>query len=809
MSWEDPTNNMNAQGELGFWLKKRRRVLDLTQDELAQMVGCSITTIRKIEYGERRPSKQMAARLAVCLSVPPHEQGLFISFARGESQAPAHSNRNAVEGPAPWTTRQRKAINLPTPLTPILGRDREVSRIRDLFIQPDKRLVNLIGPPGIGKTRLSIAIAAAILDTFVDGACFIPLAPINDPELIAVTISQVLGLAEESHRTPENALIGYFRSKQTLLILDNFEHLLSAAPLVVNLLQECDQLKILVTSRSALHIRGEIQFPVNPLALPELTNHPNINDLLAYPAVALFVSRAQAENMDFSINEQNAPAVIGICAQLEGLPLALELAAAWIKLLSPQEILERLSHRLDFLTGGQIDLPPRQRTLRAAINWSYELLDAREKLLMSCMGVFVGGFTFEAGRTVLAKNETKDQINRYQGFAINEFEVLDGLASLVSKSLLSKQEYPDGHTRFTMLETIREFALEKLNSSGNADIIIQRHAHYYLQLAVESEPALRGPEQEIWLKRLKHEHNNFRCALQWGLSHYAADFMLKLAGSLWRYWWMHGHFSEGRGWLEKSLALPDPHSLKWQSKALNGAGILARGQGDYASAREYLEASLDMQEALQDWKGVANALNSLGVLAQFQADYDLAYQYHERSLDQRRKLGDQRGTAVSLNNLAMVAHERKDFSKARELYVEGLSLFERLGDSRGAAAALGNLGSVHLDQQDPESAFDFFRKSLAILRELEQRSDIIEALEGLAGVAALNQQPKHAARLIGAAEELRQSIGVPVPPFNQNRYREIVHNIEVQLDSKSLALEKTKGRKMSMDQAIQYALEQS
>jgi predicted ATPase len=503
-----------------------------------------------------------------------------------------------------------------------------------------------------------------LVENFKDGVVFIPLAPVSDPELVAMTITQTLRITETGDWTPVAALKNYLRDKSMLLVLDNFEQLLEAASLVAELLQSCPGLKILATSRAPLKISGERQYPLTPLQLPDLDRLPAIETLSKIPSIALFVARAGLVDQEFTLKETNAGIVAEICHHLDGLPLAIELAAAWIKLLPPQKLLNRLSNRLSLLQGGPVDLPPRQRTLRAAIDWSYQLIDDWEQTLLARLTVFVGGWTLEAASAVAGWNGAQPR-------GAPPGDVLVGLSSLVDKSLVKRQETVQGLVRFSMLEIICEYASEKLaaRGEGEKEILQQQHAAYYLELAEASEPALRGPHQQLWLTQLKDEHNNLRVALQWTLDHEDAGMALNLAGSLWRYWWMHGHLKEGRDWLEKALAIPGPEHPALRARALNGVGVLARSQGDFANAQIFLEACLKVQRSLADRPGVASVLNSLGVLAQYQGDYDLAYKFHEESLTYRREAGNPRDIAVSLNNLAMVA--QKAYAQARTLRKPG------------------------------------------------------------------------------------------------------------------------------------------
>jgi predicted ATPase/transcriptional regulator with XRE-family HTH domain len=798
---------MGSGISFGGWLKQRRRELGLTQKELAQIVGCSIITVRKFEADERRPSKAMASRLADSLNIPHGEHEQFIQFSRAEPFDVPPPPSTPDVSTTPWRTKERLAINLPSPLTPLFGREKDFSDIQSLLFRPATRLITLTGPPGIGKTRLGIEAATHSLDFFGDGVCFVPLAPISDFNFVPRAITRTLGIAEAGMRSPMAALEDYFQNKHMLLVLDNFEHVLEAATITVELLQVCLGLRILATSRAPLKVRGERQYPLLPLTLPDLTKALTIDELKTTASIALFASRAQAVNPNFDLSTANLRAIAEICVRLDGLPLAIELAAAWIKLISTDQLLARLSSQLEILQGGPVDLPPRQRTLRAAIRWSYELLEDWEQTLLARLGVFVDGFTLRAAE-VVAIDQDQATSNQYgQTTVITDENILRGMASLVNSSLLLQRDPFNGKARFDMLETIREFALEKLMASGQAELIRRQHCHYFLDLAAASGAGLRSSEQKQWLERLKLEHSNLRTALRWALAQADVNLALAFSGSLWRYWWMHGHFSEGRDWLDKALYRSDSQRPELRARALNGAGILARSQGDFDSARAYLAECLEIQMALKDWVGAAKALNSLGVLAYSQGKYEEANQFHEKSLAYRRDSGDRWGIAVSLNNLALVAQEMGEFKRAERLYTEGLSLFEEMEDPRGIAAAFGNLGSTVLDQEDADRAEEYYLKSLQILKELMHRNDIIEALEGLAGVAALRRQPERGARLMGAARVLRQSIGAPIPPHNLARYERIVSNIEAQLQSDVLMAQQKAGAALSLEEAIEYALE--
>jgi predicted ATPase len=470
------------------------------------------------------------------------QRAAVITLARSEP----YLDTAPPEAPEPpLRVPERPPTNLIAPLTRLIGRKQDLAAVRNALLRSEARLLTLIGPPGIGKTRLSIAVAHDIQAAFADGAYFVALAPLGDPALVLATIAQMLEVRETAGQPLLETLKRVLHARRLLLLLDNFEHLLDAAPLVVELLEACPGLKALVTSRAALHVRGERLYAVPPLLLPDLTHLPATVRLARNPAIALFVERAQAVMPDFRLTEQNAPAVAAICARLEGLPLALELAATRIKLLSPETLLARLEQRLSLLTDGARDLPPRHRTLRAAIEWSYELLDVGVQTLFCRLGVFVGGCTLDAATAV--SNTTNDVL----------VDVTGGIASLLDKSLLQQVEGMDGEARFTMLETIREYALERLEQSGEAEAVRQRHAEYCLALAEIAEPHLQQHDQLSWLDRLEREHDNLRAALRWVLDGDAGEIGLRLAAALAEFWFIRSYRSEARGWFEAVLAHPN------------------------------------------------------------------------------------------------------------------------------------------------------------------------------------------------------------------------------------------------------------
>jgi predicted ATPase/DNA-binding winged helix-turn-helix (wHTH) protein len=693
------------------------------------------------------------------------------------------------------TPKATPKYNLPQQLTRFIGREKEIAEVRTLL---DKtRLLTLTGSGGCGKTRLSLQVAAGLLKSYADGVWLVELAAVTDPHLVPQTVATGLGLKEELNRSLTQTLTVHLKSKHLLLLLDNAEHLLAAcAQLAEVVLTQCAQVTMLVTSREALGIAGELTYRVPPLSMPDPKRDATPESLAKYESAQLFIERALFRMPQFAVNRENAPALAALCYRLDGIPLAIELAAARVRSMSPEELNQRLDHRFGLLTGGSRTALPRQQTLRSAIDWSYDLLNDAEQALFRRLSVFAAGWTLGAVQAFSA------------GPSIDEDTVLDLLTSLVEKSLVVAEERK-GATRYWLLETMRAYARDRLRESGEEAEWQSRHLAYFVALAEEAEPQLTGADQEAWLDRLETEHDNLRSALAWS-STAGGDRAggVRLAGALSWFWYVRGYLGEGRGWLSGSLAAAgDGLPAASRAKALHGAGVLASEQGDYSAARALHWESLAIRRVLGDRRGIAVSLSNLGVMAEEQSDYAAARVLRQESLALFRELGDQRGVAALLNNLGVVADEQGDYAAARALHEESLAIRRHLGDRMGIAISLNNLGLVARGQGEYAGAHELHGEALAIRCELGDRRGIAASLEGLANVAFALAKPYRAARCWGAAERLREEIGAPLPLSERARYdNQVAAGRAASNDDPAFELAWREGRAMSLEQAIVFAL---
>ena len=723
-------------------------------------------------------------------------------------------------------------VDLPVQASSFVGRERELEELEGVVASG--RLLTLTGPGGSGKTRLALQTAANLAEDFEDGVCFVELAHLSIPGLVAEGAARALGL-RPAGLSPTEALLNYLAPREMLLLLDNCEHLIEAcAGLVDVLLRSCPGLKILATSREALSVPGERTWLVPSLSLPGAQEEMVPWQLVRHGSIRLFVERAEAVAPDFTLNEQNAPAVARICQRLDGIPLAIELAAVRVRVLSASQIAARLDDRFLLLTGGSRVALPRQRTLLATMDWSHELLSERERTLFRRTSAFANGFTLEAAEAVCA------------GDGVERGEILDLLCRLVDKSLVLVGRRGGDGARYRMLETVGQYASEKLGGSGERVSVRSRHADFFLRLAESAEPALSGPDQREWMDRLDAEVGNLRAAMAWFREAGEPEADLRLASALWEFCHARGHYEMGRTWLEDALSKSsDPTPLR--AGALTGAGLLAFLQCDYGRAGEHLEQSLSLFEDLADRRGVAEVKDVLGGVAREHGDYERARTLHEESLTLWRELEDEHGTAVSLYYLGLVAWLNGENERAGELSARALQMNRASGDTAGILSSLINLGSVALYEGDHDRAEAFLEESLALSREggyregvgwalnqlgvvayrrgnLERSERLLKeslavhkdlgdmgrvasVLEALAETAGALKRYELSARLFGAADAIREKIGAPVPPCERAEHDRVTASVHARIGDEEFSRLRTEGRAMSPEEAFSRALE--
>lgn len=793
----------------GEWLRRRRKQLDLTREKLAWRVGCSFETIKKIESGDLKPSAQLAELLASKLDVPLSEQEAFVKFARSGVLKDTLAFSGLPAAAAPLPPASPLVPGLPAPITSLLGRSREIQAARDLLRHNDLaspgagvRLLTLTGPPGAGKTRLALAIANELRAEFADGAAFVGLASVDDPALVIPTIAHAFGVREVKSQTLQAELESYLRTKDLLLVLDNFEQVITAAARIGELLAAAPKLKIIVSSREALRVYGEQEFPVPALELPDIKHLPPVEALARYSAVALFVARARAVKPDFELNQENAEAVARMCALLDGLPLALEMAAAQIKRHPPARLLAQLEAKLVTLGGGLRDLTPRQQTLRGAMDWSFNLLNGDEQRVLGYLGLFAGGGELDALAAIVPEEESAMRRN------------LEGvLESLTDKNLVRREASDDAPTRYSMLEMIREYACEKLSESPDVGTLHRRHAEYFMVLAEQVAPqGAENAEATIW-NRLEREHDNLRAALGWAVEQGETRAALRLVGALGGFWLARGYWSEGLAAAQRVIdlyvrtndAAPTKNAAQaLYAQALFVAARLAENRGEYERARTLYEGSLRHRRALGDTAAIVEALSGISLFSYMRGDRTAARAYCEEGLTRARSLDnphslvpllnhlgrieigadnypqaraylnealqlsrerrDKSGAAESLHNLGIASYSQGQYAVARTYYQESLELSRELGDLHGVRVTLNTLGVLSMCQGEWETARDYMKQALALARELEEGAGIALITCNLGRLALRQGELDQARRYAEEALEYGRAIGAEIAP---------------------------------------------
>ncbi len=802
---------MDAETSLRFrqWFKAQRKALDLTQEALAERVGCSWETVRKIEAGKQRPSRQLAELLADALQLPADRRAAFVQLARkGSDQPSAGSGHKAAPAwsgptspvmtfPVPRSTVPGAPVapsppaNLPLFPTSFIGREQEIQTVLSLLRQPDVRLLSLTGPGGIGKTRLAVQAAAKLFDSFAHGVFFVSLAPLRDPGLVAAAIAHAVAGAGTPPQEPLARVKQALHHRRVLLVLDNFEHLLPAGMFVSELIAALPGLKMLVTSRERLHLYGEYEFQVPPLRTPDPTALPAVDDPTPYDAVELFVRRAVAAQPDFALTGSNSPAIVEITCRLEGNALAIELAAAHVKLFEPRVLLQRLRRRLALLMDGPRDVPARQRTLRATIEWSYNLLAGEEQQLFRRLAVFHGGCTLEAVEAVC----NSDGVLAGAGMA--------AVAALVDKSLLNQEQGSDGEPRFRMLETIREYAQERLEESGEVETLRRRHAHVFATLAGQHDLRSRKTPNESWIDWLEAEQDNLRAAVRWALEQGEEAAALRLALGLCGLAQVRGSLGEGLRWAEAVLAQSQCAGGDLRATLMTTAAWMHLKHGDSARAGALAEASLALYSDAADVANVVLATITRACVLFGLGKHSEAVALVEESLARTRPLGNAFLVFRHLNILGLFARWQGDYERATQRLEEGLAVAQTMENPSDAPlVVLGSLGELALDQGDPRLAAGRFLKMLLMNRDGQWSQPAALGLTGLVkALTGLDAPPQRVLRLAGAASALLETAGLSLDAEAMS-FERVVTQLHPGSDEPGWKEAWRAGRGLTFDQAI-------
>ena len=770
----------------GEWLRQRRRMLDLTQQELADQVGCARITLRRIESRALKPSKELAQILLEKLGIPEIERPRWVHYARGLADFPSRSVDSSPSKPL---------TNLPASLTSFIGREKEQAEVLKRIHK--HRLVTLVGSGGVGKTRLSLKIGEQVLAEHADGVWLVELAPILDPLLVPLTTAMAIGLHVEPQRPVIELLSADLHNKKMLIILDNCEHVLDAcAQLADTLSKRCSQLRFLATSREPLEVLGEAIYRVPSLGLPHIEQL--LEKCREYESVCLFEERAQLMQMDFSLTMENASHVAKICNHLDGIPLAIELAAARIDTFSIEQIATSLQKNMNLLTSGNRTALPRHQTLRAVIDWSYDLLSPVERTLFHRLSVFVNGWTLEAAESICSDARIKPEA------------VFDLLASLVKKSLVNIEE-PHGITKYRMLETIRQYATEKLAEAGDSMAMHHRHLNYFLELG-ESLTFPSG-EERVWLNQVESERENFRAALTWSLEPGGAETNesinvekgLRLAIALAPLWEGLGYLREGMDWLARLFMVTHSAPSDHRARGFYLAGFIARELGEFEHARGFAIQSLMLGYELERSTVIASALKLLGIIALSQGQHGEAFTRLEEGVKIFRELREERGLAKTLIWLAEVHLLQGDLERAIVGFEESKVLFHRIGEPGGVAQSLAGLGEVARLEGNLAQATSLLKESLSLT---QVKVDIPYQLVTMARIALAQQLHKRVARLCGAAEAGRETYHIPLLPIDQSNFNSLVNAARAELGEAAFVAAWEEGKKMTLDEAVAYAMDE-
>ena len=776
----------------GDWLKRKRKALDLTQAALADQVGCSAAAIRKLEAEERRPSAQIAERLAEIFAIPQNETANFVRFARGELRSlPAEAREEF-----PWQISSKSPhSNLPATVTSLVGRDQEIALVHKYLLTSDIRLISLVGPPGIGKTRLSIEVAHTVLPGFADGVFFVPLAPLEDAALLAPSVAQGLGYVETKRQSAIQQLMDGIGEKHMLIVLDNCEHLIEdVASLASRLLSACPRLNLFATSRESLRIPGEWVYAVPALNVPGESSAVDMKTAFEFPAVHLFTERARAVHADFALGADNIQTIASICAQLDGLPLAIELMAARMRLMSPQALLEHLNSQFVLTADGMRSFSPRQKTLSDAIRWSYDLLSQEEQRLFACLSIFSGSFTLETTEAIFSE--------MFAGSSLSGL-----VTSLLDKSLLQRTFDSHGQTHFNMLATIQAFALNRLRSMGIEADARAAHLSHFMYLAEQADKEIRGPNQVEWLSRLGVERDSLRAAFEWVIENGRTEAALRMASNLSLFWFRRANLSEGRQWLGQVLMLPDaPQYPRLYSYVLAQLAFHTWLQLGPKEARSFIEQALSVARALHDEWNTAWALTVKGLILIGEENFEAAQSILEESKTRFRNIHDEWGYANAIISLANGAHHQGDQATELDLLKESLFLFQKLGDKYFESVALRFIGLLQVRQGDMTSGVATLQEALILAQHLGSKYEIAAGLHGFGEANRRAESPARAVHLYWAAKNVYDSIGA-WQQEDQAEFEIELRPCRATLGEVEFAEAVERGRLMTMEQAIAYALE--